>query len=195
MSIDIATIALREKVLTPESVQELRGKVTQLLEGIGRIIQDLRPPVLDDLGLESAVRWLIERHLLEKGVRCQLNTSEIFSRLASEVRDEKTVLTIFRIIQETIINVSKHAQATEVNVDLSYVYPNLIIEIEDDGVGFDVKNVIGSADTVSKSGFGIMGLRERVALLDGTLRIHSTTGEGTRVSITIPLNLPEVKDV
>lgn len=195
MSIEIAAIALRENDLAPENIQELRGKVTHLLEGISRIIQDLRPPVLDDLGLESAVRWLIEKHLLEKGVRCQLRASEDFSRLASEVREEKTVLTVFRIIQETIINVSKHARATAVTIDLSCKDNNLMVEVQDDGIGFDVRNVLRSADTGAKSGFGIMGLRERVALLDGTIRIHSTVGEGTRVSIAIPCSFIEETDV
>ncbi len=198
MSIEIAAIALKENALTPETIYELRAKVTQLLEGISRLIHDLRPPVLDDLGLESGVRWLLERHLGAKGIKYQLNSSEEFQRLISSdetVLDDKTVFRLFRIIQEAVINVSKHAKASNVVVTLLFDGQRVKAHIKDDGVGFDVHTVFKEADSGTLSGFGLLGLKERAALMEGTVDIRSIPGEGTEITIIIPLSSLEVQDV
>jgi signal transduction histidine kinase len=197
MSIEIAAIAHRKKALSPENIYELRGKVSQLLTGINRLIQDLRPPVLDDLGLESAIRWLLERHLAEKGVKYHLVTCDEFQELLSHDSsvDEKAVLTLFRIIQETIINVAKHSHAKNVNISLFHEDGQVKICIEDDGVGFDVNDVLRDADVGVKTGFGLLGLRERVALLEGSLDVRSERNSGTAVEITIPFRSFAVQDV
>jgi len=198
MSIEIAAMSLKEKKLTPDHIYELRGRVSQLLEGIGRLIKDMRPPVLDDLGLESAVRWLVERHLAEKGIKYFLRTSEPFHLLFTDskvVLDEKTVLMLFRIIQESIINIAKHAEASHVSVSLQYEDSRVKINVSDDGVGFDVHGVMKDADVGINVGYGILGLRERVALLDGTVNINSKQGGGTHVNIEIPLRSLVVQDV
>jgi signal transduction histidine kinase len=198
MSIEIAAIALKENALTPEKIYELRGKVSQLIEGINRLIQDLRPPVLDDLGLESAVRWLLERHLAVKGVTYQLYSSDEFQKLldnSETVLDEKTIFRLFRIIQETIINISKHARAKNVRVSLNYEGPAVRVNITDDGVGFDVQTVFREADMGTSAGYGLVGLNERVALLEGTVDIISKPGKGTEITIIIPLSSLEVEDV
>jgi len=198
MSIEIAAIALKENALTPEKIYELRGKVTQLLEGISRLIQDLRPPVLDDLGLESGVRWLLERHLAVKGIKYQLISSEEFERLISSeetILDDKTVFRLFRIIQEAVINVSKHAKASNVTVSLLFDGQAVKACIKDDGVGFDVQTVLREADSGARSGFGLIGLKERAALLEGTVDIRSIPGEGTEITIIIPLSSLEVQNV
>jgi signal transduction histidine kinase len=198
MSIEIAAIALKENALTPEKIYELRAKVTQLLEGISRLIQDLRPPVLDDLGLESGVRWLLERHLAVRGIKYQLSASKEFQCLiASEetILDDKTVFRLFRIIQEAVINVSKHANAS--NVTVSLLFDGHVVKacIKDDGVGFDVQTVLREADAGERSGFGLIGLKERAALLAGTVDIRSIPGEGTEITIIIPLSSLEVQNV
>ncbi len=197
MSIEIAAIAHQESALSPENIYELRAKVSQLLTGLNRLIQDLRPPVLDDLGLESAIRWLLERHLAENGMKYHLVTCDEFQELLSHDRtvDEKAVLTLFRIIQETIINISKHSHARNVNISLFHEEGQAKICVEDDGVGFDVNGALKAADAGVKSGFGLLGLRERVALLDGTLDIRSERGSGTVVEITIPFRSFAVQDV
>jgi signal transduction histidine kinase len=197
MSIEIAAIAHRERALSPENFSELGGKVSQLLEGINMTIQNLRPPVLDDLGLESAVRWLLERHLGDKGVTYHLITCEEFQAFLSYDRavDEKAVLTLFRIIQESIINISKHAGASHVNISLYHEDGRVKICVEDDGVGFDVNSILRAADMGLNTGYGMLGLRERVALLDGTLDVHSVPGAGTNVEITMPLGSLKVQDV
>ncbi len=198
MSIEIAAIALKENALTPEKIYELRGRVTQLLEGISRLIQDLRPPVLDDLGLESGVRWLLERHLAVKGIKYRLNASKEFQGLISSeetILDEKTVFRLFRIIQEAVINVSKHAEASNVEVSLLFDGQAVKAYIKDDGIGFDVQTVLREADSGERSGFGLIGLKERAALLAGTVDIRSVPGEGTEITISIPLSSLEVQNV
>jgi signal transduction histidine kinase len=198
MSIEIAAIALKENALTPEKIYELRGKVSQLLEGISRLIQDLRPPVLDDLGLESGVRWLLERHLTTKGVACHLNASEEFQRLINSnetLIDDKTIFRLFRIIQEAIINISKHAHAKTVTVSLLYEASAVRVNITDDGVGFDVQTVFREADMGTNAGYGLIGLKERVSLLEGTVDIVSSPGKGTEITIILPLSSLEVQDV
>lgn len=198
MSIEIAGIALKENALTPEKIYELRGKVSQLLEGISRLIQDLRPPVLDDLGLESGVRWLLERHFAAKGVAYRLVTSKEFEDLINSEEtalDDKTIFRLFRIIQEAIINISKHANAKNVTVSLLYGGSAMRVTITDDGVGFDVQTVFREADMGTNAGYGLIGLKERVALLDGTVDIASSPGKGTEISIILPRSSLEVQDV
>ncbi|MEJ2695428.1 MAG: HAMP domain-containing protein [Candidatus Sulfobium sp.] len=197
MSIEIAAISYKGKELSSEHIAELSGRVTQLLEGISRIIQDLRPPVLDDLGLESAVRWLLENHLAEKGIRYELNCSDEFHNLITDsetILNEKTVLMLFRVIQEAIINIYKHSRATVVKVALSYEDQSVKVGIEDDGVGFDVQEVLRDAE-VGVSGYGILGLKERVSLLEGVLDIFSEPGKGTSIEIEIPFRALELRDV
>jgi signal transduction histidine kinase len=195
MSIEIASIALEEKKLTPGMLQELRHRVSQLLDDMNMLIQDLRPPVLDDLGLKSAIRWLLERHLAEKGIKYRLSASPEFETLGmgDGLIKEQAELTLFRVIQEAVINISKHADASNVEVSLSLKDSHMFMEVIDDGVGFDVRKVMdeGSED----GGYGLLGINERVGLLEGTLNIHSRPGEGTRITLNIPLSSLQTHDV
>lgn len=190
MSLEVASVALENGKLTPEMLFDQRRKVGQLLDGINRIIQDLRPPVLDDLGLVSAVRWLLERHLEEKGIAYTLSTSGSFGPEGDSSgcgMDEKTELRIFRLVQEAIINIYKHARASNVYVSMSCDTSRLRIEIVDDGVGFDVRRLFREAAAGEDSSFGLLGMTERVAHLEGRLDIDSEPGKGTRITVEIPL--------
>lgn len=196
MSLDIATLALREKTLTPEMIAEQRAKVEQLVKGINRLIHDLRPPVLDDLGFESAIRWLLERHLTSKGIKYYLITCDKFKGPGEDIIDKKTELRLFRIIQEAIINISKHSEAEVVSVTLSCGEKGIEMDVIDDGVGFDPEAVFEAASGSNAKGFGLLGMRERVSHLSGELHIFSTPGEGTHLSVLIPLKAMarDVKD-
>jgi signal transduction histidine kinase len=144
------------------------------------------------------VRWLLERHLAVKGIQYQLTASEEFQRLISNeetILDDKTVFRLFRIIQEAVINVSKHAKASNVTVSLLFDGQSVKACIKDDGVGFDVQTVLREADSGARSGFGLIGLKERAALLEGTVDIRSIPGEGTDITIIIPLSSLEVQNV
>ncbi len=187
MSLDIASIALQENKLAPEMISELKAKVEQLVTGINRLIHDLRPPVLDDLGFESAIRWLLDSHLSTKGIKYYLLACDKFSSPESSILDKKTELRLFRIIQEAVINIQKHSYADIVSVTLNCTETHVEVDIVDDGVGFDTDEVFRSASTDGNKCFGLIGIRERVTHLDGELHIDSKTGEGTHLSATIPI--------
>ncbi|MEJ2313279.1 MAG: cache domain-containing protein [Nitrospirota bacterium] len=189
MSLDIAIMALRENKLTPDMIKEQKVKVEQLVRGIRRLIHDLRPPVLDDLGFESAVRWLLERHLADRGIKYYLISCDRFRGPGGSFIDKKTELTLFRIIQEAVTNVAKHSGAEAVSVTLSCGDDVVEIDVMDDGVGFDPEEIFRAADVGVNKGFGILGMRERISNLEGELNIYSQPGEGTHMSVVIPLSV------
>ncbi len=187
MSLDIAILALRENKLTPDMIQEQKAKVEQLVRGIRRLIHDLRPPVLDDLGFESAVRWVFERHLSDRGIKYYLISCDRFKSQEDSFIDKKTELTLFRIIQEAVTNVAKHSGAEAVSVTLGCSDEVIEIDIMDDGVGFDPEEIFRAAEGGVNKGFGLLGMRERISNLEGELNIYSHPGEGTHVSVVIPI--------
>jgi len=159
-------------------LEEVKVLATWALDDVHRMILDLRPSVLDDLGLLSAIRWYAERTLREKGiaVRCE------FGELARLPPELETAL--FRLCQEAMSNVARHAEASQVLVEVSREGREIRVAIEDDGKGFD------PAATTIKGGrphWGLIGIRERAELLGGEARIDSSPGAGTRVNVRIPL--------
>lgn len=151
-----------------------------LLENVHRLIFDLRPSVLDDLGLVAAVRWYAQSRLEPLGARVHLETEGSERRLPSQIETA-----VFRVTQEALTNIARHAEAENVALSLAFGDGILRVEVEDDGRGFDVDAVERGAD--STRGLGLLGMRERVALLDGTLTIDSAPGAGTTVRIEVPL--------
>jgi signal transduction histidine kinase/cytochrome b subunit of formate dehydrogenase len=176
---DIA--AIREKL------GELRGVAVDALDDVHRLIRDLRPSVLDDLGLVTGLTWYAETRLQPAGVRAQVTVTGDERRLPAEVETA-----LFRIGQEAISNIAWHAQASNVLVGLDFRNGNVTLEVEDDGVGFDVASVLESPD--SRRGWGILGMRERASLLGGTLEITSSPDEGTKVRATVPVQRGEPDD-
>jgi len=148
-------------------------------EGVRRISRDLRPSILDNVGLVLAIEWLTER--LDDGgsisSRILVKGSEINFATDSEVM-------IFRIIQEALNNVRRHSMATEVLVAIEYSPESVTLRVEDNGRGFIVNNAIGTLASERK--LGIIGMRQRANFLNGTIDIHSQLGKGTSVSIKIP---------
>lgn len=198
LSIEVASIALKGNKLEPRELLKLQKNVGQLVDGINRLIEDLRPPMLDDLGLESATRWLIEKHLSKRDITYQLKSSDEFNRILAGIRGsqlhEKYELSLFRIIQEAIINVAKHSNASKVSVELSANDGFLEIMVQDNGIGFDVEQVFDDVDAGKKPGYGILGIRERVTLLCGELRVNSKSKEGTSLTVSIPISSLRTED-
>jgi len=164
-----------------EKIGEIKGIVLDTLEGIRTMIQNLRPSILDDLGLEAAIRWLLDKHLWERGITYFYN---IIGDHSSRF-DPQVEATLFRIIQEVIVNIARHAEAENVFFIMKLGDHDIKVDIEDDGKGFDVKSALKR--TEDGRGLGILGLKERVYLMDGKVVICSEPGCGTRVSIWIPL--------
>ena len=157
----------------------IRTFVNDALTELRRIISDLRPPQLDDFGLAPALKWYVgtfqDRH---PELTVQLKLPDAMPRLLPEV---ETLL--FRIVQEGLTNVAKHAVALSVVIDVENCGDALCIEIEDDGCGFEVDAVWADAQT----GWGLLGIRERTQLLGGTASIESEPGQGTRVTVRVPV--------
>ena len=160
-----------------EGVREL---TTHALQSVRRFSQDLRPPVLDDLGFVPAIRGLT-RNLEDAGVETELRVSGDPYRLSAEEE-----LVLFRIAQETLNNVRRHAEASRAEVLVSFNHDSVQMVIEDDGQGFDAPDKF--VDLVASGKLGLIGMHERAQILGGTLRIESEPGEGTKVVVDTPVH-------
>jgi len=168
---------------TPEAVdqlQEAQGIVKRLLEDTRRLILDLRPMALEDLGLVPAIRWYAESHLQEEGVTTTIELERPAVRLAPHLE-----VALFRIAQEAINNIAKHAEATQATIRLDFSGTAVRIAVSDDGRGFDVDRALASAG----SSIGLIGLQERTRLLNGRMEVHSEVGRGTRLTVEVPIAL------
>jgi signal transduction histidine kinase len=159
--------------------------VAELLDRIRALSLDLRPSILDDLGLLPALLGHVERYTSQTKMRVHLEHSGLDRRFAAE-----TETAVYRIVQEALTNVAKHAQATTCRVFLQRLTNTVLVTIEDDGVGFRVEEI--SRPGASR-GIGLVGIRERVAQLRGTLRLESGPGKGTRLTVEIPARARELE--
>ena len=169
--------------LTPDQatfLKELRQQLNNTLEGIHRFTQELRPPMLDDLGLSAALRWQVSDLEKRSGIEAELTVSGIERRCSAEVE-----LMIFRIVQEALRNVEKHAQASRVEVTIEFDEDKTKLSVSDNGKGVELPQRIG--DLASAGKLGLAGMEERVRLLNGTMKIESELGKGTRVMIEVPI--------
>lgn len=168
--------------LTPEIAEFLKGlqeQIKTVSQGVRRFSQDLRPPLLDDLGLLATIRWLTGdmEHRLHVPVKLTVTGAE--RRLAPHVE-----LAIFRIIQESLRNVEKHAGATQVDVNIEYAEGKIIISIQDNGKGFILAGEVGELPREGR--LGLMGMKERAHLLGGDITVKSEIDRGTTLNIELP---------
>ena len=147
---------------------------------IGRIIRDLRPTLLDDLGLLEALESYADTRLRPLGIQVTFETAGTDGRVPPELETA-----LFRVAQEAMSNIARHARAENVSITLEFQGEFAAVDIEDDGQGFDVEATF--ARSKDGSPFGLMGMRERVDLLGGTLVVESRPGEGTSVRVRVPL--------
>lgn len=160
-----------------EEIRSLKKMVRDALYEVRRIIYDLRPMALDDLGLSPTLRKYLRT--IEDYYRTATITYQFFGK--EQRLDSKTEVSLFRLVQEAVQNALKHAEANEITVKVEMKNNLCTIIVRDDGKGFDVNQK-------KEKSFGIMGMRERVELLNGTLSIKSTIGAGTVVTIQVPIN-------
>ena len=174
------TIWLRDNLAgDPQGAAARLGGMLTMLDGAvaatRRIAADLRPLVLDDLGLASAIEWLVQNFTQRHNVPCTLDMDEDMEL------HEPYATAVFRIVQESLVNVAKHARAGQVHVRVVRGDDEVTLEVRDDGAGFQ-------PGTPRKSGsLGLAGLRERAQLLKGTVQIDSAPGAGTTVHAAIPI--------
>ena len=157
--------------------QEARGLVEELMSSVRNLSLDLRPAMLDDLGLLPALLWLFERYTNQTGVKVAFEHDGLGGRFGSE-----SETAAFRIVQEALTNVARHAGAGNVVVRVWADGRTLGVQIDDGGKGFDPK-AVGNGKTG-----GLSGMRERAAALGGQLTLESKPGEGARVMAELPLS-------
>jgi two-component system sensor histidine kinase UhpB len=158
----------------------LTNEVAQrTLDETRRLMFDLRPSVLDDLGLVPALRWFISQRVQPAGLKADLQTTGLHERLPEELETA-----LFRILQEAINNVVKHARATAIQVRLTRGDGQITGLVADDGRGFHVVHTVGKP--VKDRGLGLFGMQERAALVGGKVEVESAPGRGTTVRVTVP---------
>ena len=157
-----------------DKVHAMQGLLDTTVASTRRISADLRPLMLDDLGLVPAAEWLAQNFTQRSGIPCELSIDP-----GLELEDPHATA-IFRILQESLTNVAKHAQATRVEAHLEADGDQLVLMVHDNGLGF------ATSDPRKPNSYGLMGLRERAYLLGGTVEVDSAPGKGTRILVRIP---------
>ncbi len=163
-----------------EGLSEMRAVAESTLSGVRRFSRDLRPSILDDFGLVAAVEWLTEDFTERCGTSARLEVSGPTRRLPSE-----TELALFRIVQEALRNVEKHAEASEVTVGVVFEQDSLRLSVKDNGKGLDQSPPMG--DLVASGKLGLTGMYERAQLVGARFDLRSQPGLGTMVTATLDL--------
>jgi two-component system, NarL family, sensor histidine kinase DevS len=177
-SILLGLKSLEETLPTDESraaTADLRELVVETLQDVRRLAVELRPSVLDDFGLVDALENLTALFAEQTGIAVDFGAALGQERVPGEIETA-----LYRIVQESLTNVVKHAQASHVSISLTRMHGSVKAVIEDDGQGFDP----GSPDG---GGHGLVGMRERIALLGGRLQVESSPGAGTTIAIDVPV--------
>jgi len=168
----------------PEKVRDelvaLQDLVRSSLTDVRKIIFDLRPMVLDDLGLAPAIKRYLSEYKEQYGVQIEFLFIGQQQRLESSIE-----VALFRIIQEAVNNVRKHAKARNATVKIEMLPEKVNINIKDDGIGFDLSKVMTDKE---RDGYGLIGIRERVQLLEGEFNISTAPGRGTSIGISVPVD-------
>ncbi|MHB1006805.1 MAG: HAMP domain-containing sensor histidine kinase [Chloroflexota bacterium] len=171
---------IEDRAAAHAKIAELREIIVQTLEECRRLSMDLRPAGLDDLGLPDALSWLARDFQASSGIAVTLNVEGMSERLARPIEVE-----LYRIAQEMLSNVAKHARARRVDLHLAAQGDTATLTVADDGIGFDAQAALSRYNR----GLGLLSMRERTELLGGTFQLESTPGQGTRISIAVPATL------
>ena len=171
----------QEFQLVQEELMELKSQVRSGLEEIRKIIFNLRPMALDDLGLVPTLRKFVQDFEEKTKIRAVFETSGRELRMPSAME-----AAVYRLVQEAFSNALKHASPTYVSLEMTFFPKRILIVIQDNGVGFDVEQTMARSKTSSH--YGLIGMHERVELLNGKMDIESARGQGTKITISIPVS-------
>jgi two-component system sensor histidine kinase DegS len=178
--LDNLTSTQRLKLSTVrENIEEVRGQAVKALESLRATAQGLRPRIIDDVGLVAALEWIAEELERDQKIQTRVETRNMERELSPE-----TQILLFRIAQEALNNIRKHARASMVTIRVEGGENNITMTVTDDGQGFEAPGKIEGM--VSAGRLGLMGMHERARLLNGTLQIKSAPGKGTEVTVKIP---------
>jgi signal transduction histidine kinase len=163
----------------PEEAKKAYDAATQLVRQAHaesrRLINEVRPPVIDEIGLETAISHLVHEQRRRGGPKIKFDSDVQFGRLPSILENA-----LYRIAQEALTNACKHSKSKKVTVTMTQEGQEVRLEVQDWGIGFE-------PESVEKGHFGLEGIRQRVRLLGGALTIESTPGSGTSVQVVVPI--------
>jgi PAS domain S-box-containing protein len=162
-----------------EEVENTQDYADQVIESIRRLARELSPSALEDLGLSAALRSMSEDFATHSGIETSVDMAEVDDLFSSESQ-----ILIYRIFQESLTNIGKHAEARHVSLAIKKGEGEVTLVVEDDGKGFDTREV--AARYSMEKGLGLAAMGERARMLEGSYEISSHKGEGTRVTVTIP---------
>jgi signal transduction histidine kinase len=151
--------------------------IDSTIYAVRRISSELRPGLLDDLGLRAAMEWQAKEFQDRTGITCEVAFNSILS-----ISDQERATTVFRIFQETLTNVLRHAEATKVKVCMKENQNALLLTVRDNGIGITKEQI---SNTKS---FGLIGMQERAHLWGGKIEINGIIDNGTTVTVSIPLD-------
>lgn len=161
-----------------ERVAAMLGMLDETMTAVRRIAADLRPLMLDDLGLIAALEWLARDSARRMGIEVTVHLGQQDPALGNEA-----TTAVYRIVQEALTNVARHARATDVRIELREAAGEVVLTVQDNGVGF-------APEAARKPGsFGLLGIRERAQLLGGSMHTENPLGGGARITVRLPLRL------
>jgi signal transduction histidine kinase len=175
-------MAVKSPENAKEQIAEARKLVEQTMESVHRFARELRPAMLDDLGLGAALRSYISAFSERTGLPVRFEAEPIIEQLSD---DEKMAL--YRVVQEGLTNVARHAQATQVEVTIRATRVAVRLEIRDNGKAFSPQGKESADAPHEQKRLGLLGMQERVRLVDGTFHIDSREGKGTTLRVDLPL--------
>ena len=183
LKIDLSWLGKRlpsgQKLLL-EKIESMSKRIDMTIQTVRRISSELRPRILDDFGLAAAIEWQAEEFQNRTGIKCEVTLDN-----ENIILDPDFSTMIFRIFQESLTNVARHANATRVEVSLKKKADKLVLEVKDNGKGITEEQI---SDPKS---FGILGMRERANSFRGEVKINGIRDEGTTVTVSIPINCKE----
>jgi signal transduction histidine kinase len=175
-----AQTSINDPPLLTTQLSQLEETATEALGDMRSLVNELRPALLDDMGLAAAMRHYVNKFSKLTGIQTNLEISPAKSRLSANL---ETIL--FRITQEALTNVARHARASQIWVKLCSQPTGITLEIKDGGIGFSPAT---AGNPKNHHGWGLVGIQERVSLVKGELQIESRPGAGTRVEVIVPLS-------
>ncbi|MGH6625704.1 MAG: ATP-binding response regulator [Burkholderiaceae bacterium] len=179
LRIDVSMLHARTSAMHPKlhkKASDALNHIDTAIRSVRGIINDLRPPVLD-LGLQAAIEWQLEEFRERSGIDCTMQVQD--AHVHCEL-DDKRATTLFRIVQESLSNITRHAQATQVHIELCRDGHRICLQIKDNGIGMK--------DPKKMNSFGLVGMKERISLLGGDFTIDSAPDQGTTLTISMPLD-------
>lgn len=162
-----------------ESLKHSLNFINEIIERIRRLSRNLRPSILEDLGLTASLKYLCEE-FSNRDIQVTMDLDDIKGLFSKEAQ-----LNIYRIFQESLNNITKYAQASQVSVSIKLQDGSVVFQVEDNGRGFDHQKVIN--EDITGRGLGLTSMGERARMLGGSLNIWSQEGQGTKITIIVPI--------